>query len=93
MTKVEKKFLKKCKFVIDNCHYILLAGKSYGANTILESFEAFETDKQFSILKKDIEKEYDIEYYDLKRLFVDNILDTDWCDIIAQHKIKQLIKK
>lgn len=87
MTKVEKRFRKVCQYVIDNSHYIIAAGRAYGVNTILESFKAFEKDKQFNILKNDIEKEYGISYEDLKTLFVDKIIDTELCEMIANVKL------
>jgi hypothetical protein len=86
--KTEDNFRQVCKYVYDNSHYIVAAGRSYGVNSILESFECFEKDKQFKILKRDIENEYGIKYEDLKKLFVDKIIDTDWCDINSAVKIK-----
>lgn len=86
--KTEDKFKQVCKYVLDNSHYIIAAGRSYGVNSILESFECFEKDKEFKIIKRDIENDYGIKYEDLKKLFVDEIIDTDWCDINSVVKIK-----
>jgi len=84
----ENKFREVCKYVYDHSHYIIGAGRSYGVNSILESFDCIENDKQFNILKKDIENAYGIKYEDLKKLFVDKIIDTDWCDMNSIVKIK-----
>lgn len=86
--KTEDKFRQVCKYVLDNSHYIIAAGRSYRVNSILESFECFEKDKEFKIIKRDIENDYGIKYEDLKKLFVDKIIDTDWCDINSVVKIK-----
>jgi hypothetical protein len=85
---IEDKFREVCKYVYDHSHYIIGAGRSYGVNSILESFDCIESDKQFNILKKDIENAYGIKYEDLKKLFVDKIIDTDWCDMNSIVKIK-----
>lgn len=85
----EDKFRVVCKKVIDDSHYIIAAGRSYGVNSILESFDFFEKDLQFNILKKDIENKYGIKYEDLKKLFLDKIIDTDWCDMNAIVKLNK----
>jgi hypothetical protein len=85
----EDKFREVCKYVYDHSHYIIGAGRSYGVDSILESFNCIENDKQFNILKKDIENAYGIKYQDLKKLFVDKIIDTDWCDMNSVVKLNK----
>lgn len=85
----EDKFRAVCKYIIEHSHLFIAAGRTYGVNSILESFDCIESDKQFNILKTNIEKDFRIKYEDLKKLFTDKIIDMDWCDMNAIIKLNK----